>query len=114
MPALYSEERFKYYEYEDKEHWSEDPEWLHVAVQDSGQDRISKQVSQRAKKKQEKKIGFLFSLLKGLITPFRMVQKNNQDYKRQSRGYSSRRSWIDLQESLMDGIISSSKKKWTK
>ena len=112
MPALYSEECFKYYEVEDKEHWSEDPEWLHVAAQDSGQDGISKQDSQRVKKKQEKKIGFLFNLLKDLITPFRMVQKINQDDKRQSGGYSSR-SWIDLQENLMDGIISSSKR-WTK
>ena len=38
-----------------------------------------------------------------------MVQKINQDDKRQSGGYS----WIDLQEKVMDGIIPSSKR-WTK
>ena len=114
MPALYSEELYKYYEDEHKEHWSEDPEWLHCAVQDSGQALFSTQASPTLKKGEEKEIGLLFNLLKGLITPFRMVHKLNQDYKRQSRKYKSRRSWIGLQESLMDGIISSSKKKWTK
>ena len=41
-----------------------------------------------------------------------MMEKMNQEDKRQGGGCSSR-SWIDLQENLMDGIITSSKR-WTK
>ena len=111
-PGLYTTECLKFHEEEAKEDWSEHPEWLHVAVQDSGQDPSSAQAPQRVNKKQAKKTGFLFSLLKCLITPYKMVQKIDEDDKRQGVGYSSR-SWIDLQENLMDGIITSSKR-WTK
>ena len=46
MPALYSEELYKYYEDEDREHWSVDPEWLHCAVQDASGNQGAKEDKQ--------------------------------------------------------------------